>query len=102
MRHIEDSVAHKQESATSVPCWSCVPLYMGDVMIVPLHVSDERVPLCEIEWQHIGFFESLDGEVEYHVYQRGKSISEVSQPFADYLTFDLRRAVSVEPKAEGA
>lgn len=63
--------ASVREATTSItPWWSGVPIVLTDVMIVPLHVTDERAVLRDAEWRHVGFFESQGGDIEYHIYRR--------------------------------
>jgi hypothetical protein len=55
-----------------IPQWSGVPTFLGpdwQTAIVPLHVSDAR-PVKVPGYEHVDYYEALDGEVEYHIYQR--------------------------------
>jgi hypothetical protein len=68
------STQHAEEAlpAQGIPNWSGIPTFLGrdkDLAIVPMHVSDQRA-LRLVGYQHVDLFESLDGEVEYHVHIR--------------------------------
>lgn len=56
----------------AVPAWSGIPTYLGPddrIAVIPLHISDARTVRLD-DYEHVDYYESLDGEVEYHVYHR--------------------------------
>lgn len=60
------------EHESQVPGWSGVPTFLGPdklIAVIPLHVSDTRSIQLD-GYQHADFYESPDGEAEYHVYYR--------------------------------
>ena len=59
-----------QPSSEERPAWSGVPLMVGGVIIVPLHVSDQRSIHLSDEWAHAGLWTSPGGDSEYHIYRR--------------------------------
>lgn len=63
-----DSAA--EAAGERVPPWSGVAVPVGDLLVVPLHVSDTRSVSFNPEWEHITHWSSQGGDIEYHVYQR--------------------------------
>lgn len=82
-----------QDSGSSVPGWSGVPTFIGtnqDIAVIPLHVSDTRSVSLD-SFEHVDYYETLDGEVEYHVYHRVRvALSPVPLPIPDQRTADMR------------
>jgi len=93
-----------------VPSWSGVPTFLGadkNIAVIPLHVADTRAFQLD-GYQHIDYYESLDGEVEYHVYERLRvydvggiavPVPAVSEPVTGQGPADLRRAIPVDETA---
>ena len=70
MHRLLGTAKEREEQETWVtPEWSGVPVTVGNLMIVPLHVGDMRNLKMPDDWQHKGFYIAEDGEVEYHVYR---------------------------------
>ena len=69
---------------SEVPPWSGVPLQVSEgLLLVPLHVSDTRSVQLP-NWLHAGFFESLGGDIEYHLYRDPRvSIPPLLVPVTD-------------------
>jgi hypothetical protein len=60
------------EFEEQVPSWSGVPTFEGedaDIAVLPMHVSDRRSIHID-GFKAVNHYESLDGEIEYHIFER--------------------------------